>query len=425
MSEPTELAGAAEAETQAAYGWALDYEPTEMAGVAVDDLPTQPTQRLTSRHITALALAASLIVIAVAGAVMLVVPSPKPSEPSEPVAITPAAVLDGTYRFDFNPMSDTIMGSPNPPSDTHPNSNPTTVWRAFRSACTPSGCTATETVLDDTNHQVAKAPLSTHQWRFTNGRWEELPEKSRETRDTCGEGNTVTGDETVLYTVSLEPQPDGSLRGLSTATAISSECGQEGSVQQFPFVATRVGDVPLGVPVADPSTVSVPNTPAAPVAGPVLDGTYRFDEDDLHTTYSDGSRNSSTHNTSRWFAFRSMCTAAGCAATEAHLDEANHQEPTGLANVFHFINGHWVDNGVTAPISCGPNPADAATDKQTVTLTTDLVPQPDGTLRGVHVITYKSNECGNRGLIMTTPVVGTRTGPVPPNVVLADPALFV
>ena len=57
MSEPTEMAGVAEAETQAAYAWALDYEPTEMAGVAVDDLPTQPTQRLTSRHITALALA--------------------------------------------------------------------------------------------------------------------------------------------------------------------------------------------------------------------------------------------------------------------------------------------------------------------------------------------------------------------------------
>ena len=83
MSEPTEMAGAAEAETQAAYGWALDYEPTEMAGVAVDDLPTQPTQRLTSRRITALSLAASLIVIAVAGAVALVVPSPsRPSRPS-------------------------------------------------------------------------------------------------------------------------------------------------------------------------------------------------------------------------------------------------------------------------------------------------------------------------------------------------------
>lgn len=412
--EPTEMAGVAEAETQAAYAWALDY----------DDLNEFPTQRLTSRHITALGVAVSLVAIAVAGAVMLVVPSPKPSEPSEPVAITPAAVLDGTYRFDFNPMNDTIMGSPNPPSDTHPNSNPTTVWRAFRSACTPSGCTATETVLDDTNHQVAKAPLSTHQWRFTNGRWEELSEKSRETREDrrVDDDKTVAGDETVSYTVSLEPQPDGSLRGLSVATVVSGECGEEGVVQQFPFTATRVGDVPSGVVVADPSsTVSAQPEPAMlAVAGPVLDGTYRLDLDAQNTTYSDGSRNPSATNGSRWFAFRSICTAAGCASTAALLDNANHQEPTGNAGVFHFTDGHWGDNGHPKRIPCATTAAE-----QTVTLTWDLVPQPDGTLRGVNTITHKSNECGNRGLVMTIPVVATRTGPVPPNVVLADPALFV
>ena len=48
--EPTEMAGVADAETEAAYAWALDDG---------DDLPTQ---RLTSRRITALALAASLVV---------------------------------------------------------------------------------------------------------------------------------------------------------------------------------------------------------------------------------------------------------------------------------------------------------------------------------------------------------------------------
>ena len=62
-AEPTEMAGVAEAETQAAYAWALDYDG--------DEFPTQPTQRLTPRRITALALATSLVVIAVAGAVAL------------------------------------------------------------------------------------------------------------------------------------------------------------------------------------------------------------------------------------------------------------------------------------------------------------------------------------------------------------------
>ena len=62
-AEPTEMAGIAEAETQAAYAWALDYDDP-------DEIPTQPI-RLTSRRITALSLAASLVVIAVAGAMAL------------------------------------------------------------------------------------------------------------------------------------------------------------------------------------------------------------------------------------------------------------------------------------------------------------------------------------------------------------------
>ena len=212
-------------------------------------------------------------------------------------------------------------------------------------------------------------------------------------------------------------------------TAVSSECGQEGSVQQFPFIMTRVGDMPSGVSVADPSTVvwSPITPPAPPAAGPVLDGTYRFDSDDRQTTYSDGSQVPPTAGEhSHWFAFRSICsTTAGCVATVAQLDDANHQEPTGLAGVFYFTNGHWVDNGKTARIPCGQyRRAGTATDEQTVTAVKgDLVPQPDGTLRGVDIITIKTNECGMR-YVMTTPVVATRTGPVPPNVVLADPALF-
>ena len=82
MNEMTEMAGVAEAETQAAYAWALDYDG--------DEFPTQPTQRLTSRRITVLALAASLILIAVAGVVMLTVNTNQPATqaPSPPVVET-------------------------------------------------------------------------------------------------------------------------------------------------------------------------------------------------------------------------------------------------------------------------------------------------------------------------------------------------
>jgi hypothetical protein len=75
-AEPTEMAGVAEAETEAAYAWALDY----------DDVDEFPTQRLTSRRITALSIAVSLVVIAVAGVVALVVVR----DANQPVAQAPS-----------------------------------------------------------------------------------------------------------------------------------------------------------------------------------------------------------------------------------------------------------------------------------------------------------------------------------------------
>jgi hypothetical protein len=98
-AEPTEMAGVAEAETQAAYAWALDYDDP-------DEFSTQPIQRLTSRHITALSLAASLVLIAMASVVALVVPSPKPSEPvvaaPSPVTVT-AAPTTSTAQIHSGP----------------------------------------------------------------------------------------------------------------------------------------------------------------------------------------------------------------------------------------------------------------------------------------------------------------------------------
>ena len=420
MTEPTEMAGVAEADTQAAYAWALDYD-------GYNELPTVPIQRLTARRITSLGIAVSLVMMAVAGVVALAMPSsPKPSEP---VAAPPAAlVLDGTYRLDYDWTQSTVMGSPNSPSET--NSKPETHWAAFRSTCTPAGCTATSTGLDDKTHTVADTPSITRQWHFVNGRWVTASDRERSPIDSCrfddNENKRVAGDETISHTKWLEPQPDGTLRGVLSMTTVSGECGRQGGVHHIPFIATRIGDVPPKVVVADPSTVP-PSKPAPPVVpGPVLDGAYRLDFDSLNTTYSDGARNPSTANFSRWYAYRSICTVAGCVATEAHLDETNHQEPTGLAGILHFTNGHWIDIGTPARIPCDPNRrGGAATAEHTVVLSMELVPQPDGTLRGVSVITFKSNECGSQGSVMTTPVVATRTGPVPPNVVLADPALFV
>lgn len=85
MAELTEMAGVAEAETQAAYAWALDYDDP-------DEFPTVPIRRLTPRRITALALASSLTLIAVTGAVALSVLRQLESTPAPaPVVIQTVA----------------------------------------------------------------------------------------------------------------------------------------------------------------------------------------------------------------------------------------------------------------------------------------------------------------------------------------------
>lgn len=155
-------------------------------------------------------------------------------------------------------------------------------------------------------------------------------------------------------------------------------------------------------------------------------GTYRLDYDFLNSTNNQGVRNLSSGNRSYWWAFHSMCTAAGCAATGASLDAANHKEPEGLAAVFHFDEGHWRDNPSQFRATCGSGRrAGTATDENTVSSALDLAPRTDGTVTGVETQTTMSNECGFKGLVNTIPVVGTRTGPLPPNAVLADPAFFV
>lgn len=84
-SDPTELAGAAEAETQSKYAWSLD------DGVIED----YPTRRLTPRRITVAAVVVSLAVVAGAAAVVVMHlrrDDPAPTPAAAPTSTTPAAV---------------------------------------------------------------------------------------------------------------------------------------------------------------------------------------------------------------------------------------------------------------------------------------------------------------------------------------------
>lgn len=183
----------------------------------------------------------------------------------------------------------------------------------------------------------------------------------------------------------------------------------------------------------NPSLAARPAAPAPPAAlaapsGRVLDGTYRLDLDRAKRT-TNGTPIRHDGGTTYWWAFRSACTTSGCGATGVRLDDATHQFPDttggGQNNTLRFVAGYWQGAPQQLRVGCrqANQAADGSTQQETVALS--VAPQADGTLRGVQTETVGSNECGAQGAVLRVPVVATRVGDVPPNVVLGDLAKVV
>ena len=345
--------------------------------------------------------------------------NPAVSAPAPSAVARPAVLLDGTYRFDYDYEKQTINGAP---YAIHTNDN--TAWWAFRSSCGSAGCVATATQLDTNNHQVARSPAQSGDYRFADGRWQSTPSQRQLAQPRClgTDGQVVAGTSTVMLTWSFEPHPDGTLRGVKTGTAITNECGVQGQVAVAPVVAARVGDVPTGVAVADPAAATVaPSTPAPHVAGPILDGTYRLDFD-LQNQTINGTVTGLATAVSEWWAFRSVCTPAGCAAAGSQLAESNQQESTGTTSVLNFADGRWQGTPtLQTPMQCQRTNQPGRDDE---TRLSSWDPQADGTFRGLMIGTILSNGCGTQGTVYRTPFVAKRTGDVAPSVIVADPTLF-
>jgi serine/threonine protein kinase, bacterial len=398
----------------------LDTEPRPTPPAA-----TKPKGRRRSPILLAAALAAVLLtVIGVAGFVMRPTRNTVSSSPTNSPAGTPVssvAAFDGLYRFDYDYDKQTINGAPYAV-----HTSDTASWWAFHSLCRSTGCVATATELDPKDHQVAHNPATSAEYRFVDGHWQSAPVQRQLGQPRClgRDGQVVAAATTVMLTWSLVPQPNGTLTGTKTGTALTDECGLQGQVAVAPVVAARVDAAPAGVSVADPVTVSnsPPTSTAAPhVAGPVLDGTYRVDFD-LQNQTINGTVTGLATAVQQWWAFRSVCTPAGCVAVGSELDESNQQEGNGTTNVLRFVDGHWQGTPrLQAPSQCDGT-KQPVTDDQTRLWSWD--PQADGTLRGIQIGTVLSNECGNQGTVYRTPFVATRTGDVAPSVIVADPALF-
>ncbi|MCW2661984.1 MAG: nuclease [Mycobacterium sp.] len=185
---------------------------------------------------------------------------------------------------------------------------------------------------------------------------------------------------------------------------------------------------PANVP-ALASKPSVPAPSAAPVrpGGPVLNGTYKLTYDRSRQT-TNGIPIRHDGPAASWWAFRSVCTTNGCAATGTQLDDANHQVASttdgGHTYALRFIGGYWQGGFQQERSGCTqPNGQVMATQQESVA--GSLAPQADGTLRGTVTQTALSNECGAQGAVVRVPVVATRVGGAPPSVPVADPAQVI
>jgi serine/threonine-protein kinase len=161
--------------------------------------------------------------------------------------------MDGTYRLDVHREKRTFnyVADPQPPN--------ASTWWAFRSSCVETACTAAAIQLDDDEHMHAMSSGGGHLvMLFGDGQWQSEPET---TEHPCVGKNGIAQIHTTTMVLSLRPEPQGDLAGEETVTVKTNECGQRASVIRTPAVASRSGDVPAGVTVPDPLTMTNPASP--------------------------------------------------------------------------------------------------------------------------------------------------------------------
>ena len=186
-------------------------------------------------------------------------PSAAPVAPtSAPAAPVP---LNGSYRIEVQRTKQTFnyIADPQPPD--------VSTWWAFRStSCTPSACSAVAIQLDDDAHTQAMSPGGgSIVLRFADGQWQSRPET---VQFPCVGSSGMTQTQSTAQVLSLRPEPDGDFAGEMTVTVKTNECGQRSAVIRVPALATRSGEVPPGMNIPDPATVTDPSASTTPTTPP-------------------------------------------------------------------------------------------------------------------------------------------------------------
>lgn len=221
---PTEMAGVADAQTQAAHAWAFD------------ETPDWERRRFTPGRITALAVGAAVVVIAAASGVTawylrdgpVAEPAPRPD------------LLNGVYRVDYHWEQATyrdVAGTTNWGEGA--DAGPAQDWLTLTSACTDTDCIASGEVLGQDRQRVAGARTLT--FKLAGGTWQDIA--PARVKSTCTYDNgSVAGESWTTVTLGFTPRPDGSFTGALTTVVDTNECGDQGNTVVTPLTAGRVGE---------------------------------------------------------------------------------------------------------------------------------------------------------------------------------------
>jgi hypothetical protein len=240
--QSTEIAPGVAETDEAASAWSQD---------DTDDTPYIHHSPRWQRIVLATTLSL-LVFMIIGGSVWTIITTA--THPKRPNVQPPAkGPIDGTYRVDLyrgegtTRTPDGKISAPAPKSSTVE-----TEWWAFQSACPQPSCIAVGTRLDDTTHTRIAARLAPGQaenqemqsLRLVNGQW--VSDPSDRVPQDCAAGKP--GQAVRRLNVELMQLGDGTLKGQESALVESYECSSAGTLVTTPVVATRIGDLPSGLP---------------------------------------------------------------------------------------------------------------------------------------------------------------------------------
>ncbi len=189
-----------------------------------------------------------LLFVLVGGSVLALVNTLK--HPPRTLVQPAKGPIEGTYRVDrYRGEGTTRTPDGNISAPTSEDSTVETEWWAFQSSCQPPSCIAVGTRLDNTTHTQVVAPdlaenKKMQSLHLVNGQWVSDP-PNRVPQD-CAAG--MPGHNVWRFSMELTQLADGTLKGREYDSIESSECVRVGTVATTPIVATRIGDLPAGLP---------------------------------------------------------------------------------------------------------------------------------------------------------------------------------